>query len=116
MLKCAAATALAITLITMLALAVSASLTPANARGIFCASPQAALKCGCQAIRDYAHAAAGTLPALKKKEQACEAKWGNALEASRGIDGRIDGALAWRIFSGVRSGSSHPRPRPNRHP
>jgi hypothetical protein len=34
--KYAAATALGITLITMLALTVSASLTPANARGWFC--------------------------------------------------------------------------------
>jgi hypothetical protein len=84
----------------MLALAVWASLTPANAHDIFCGSPEAALKCECQARHAYAHAAAGTLLALAKKSQARESKWVNALEASRGIDGRIDQALAWRIFSG----------------
>jgi hypothetical protein len=100
--KHAAATTLAIALnTTMLALAVSASLTPANAHtpgAPFCGNSQVALACKCQEMRDYAHAAAGTLLALGKKWQACESKWVNALEASRGIDGRIDRALASRIF------------------
>jgi hypothetical protein len=98
--KYAAVTALAIAL-TMLTLTVSAALTPANAHNPgapFCGNSQAALTCKCQAMRDYAHAAAGTLLALKTKWQACGSKWVNALEASRGIDGRIDRALASRIF------------------
>jgi hypothetical protein len=99
--KHAAVTAQSIALTTMLALTVSASLTPANAHNPgapFCGNSQAALTCKCQEMHDYAHAAAGTLLALGKKWQACESKWVNALEASRGIDGRIDRALASRIF------------------
>jgi hypothetical protein len=85
----------------MLALALSASLTPANAHNPgapFCGNSRAALTCKCQEMHDYAHAAAGTLLALDKKWQACGSKWVNALEASRGTDGRIDRALASRIF------------------
>jgi hypothetical protein len=86
----------------MLALALSASLTPANAHNPgapFCGNSQAALTCKCQEMRDYAQAAAGTLLALDKKWQACGSKWVNALEASRGTGGRIDRALASRIFA-----------------
>ena len=86
--KYATATALPIALnITMLALAVSASLTPANARSIVCGNYGAAgIYCHCSkqcvrdAIRDHA-------PVSRmfddKKYQACEAKCVNAAEAAR---------------------------------
>jgi hypothetical protein len=84
--KYAALTALAIALITMLALNVSASLTPANARGVCrCAQEMprpASCQCGCawDAIRRHA-------PLLTmfddKKYQACLSNWVNWFEATR---------------------------------
>jgi hypothetical protein len=78
----------------MLALALSASLTPANAEVISCGARYfhfggswptcLCLKpCGIDARYDRAHAAAGARPAIEKKRQACEAKCVNASEAAR---------------------------------
>jgi hypothetical protein len=92
--KYAAVTALAIALITTLALAVSASLTPANAGAIWCGGRYfhsggswpiclCLGRCRVDAGHDNAIAAAGARPAIETKRQACEAKCVNASEAAR---------------------------------
>jgi hypothetical protein len=90
MLKYAAATALAIALITGLTLAVSAPLTPANAGGGRCPpyrfdhEPPGNKQCDLDAIRRGA-------PLMRlfddKKHQECESKWVNWFEASRATRG-----------------------------
>jgi hypothetical protein len=88
--KYAAATATGIALITMLALTVSASLTPANAGGGRCPpyrfddEPPRPVICDLDAIRRGA-------PLMRlfddKKHQECESKWVNWVEASRATRG-----------------------------
>jgi hypothetical protein len=92
--KYAAAIALAIALITMLALTVSASVTSANAGSVWCGPSYfhsggswpiclCQGRCGFDAKHDYAIAPAGARPAIEKKQRACEATCVNAKQATQ---------------------------------